>query len=264
MSYKIAAGIVLVFFLFGCGGQVKQLQMRDTAVSPSGPEKGMKTVEFPKGSWTGAASKDQASTLAQIFVASHNMAMTEFSKLQDSQKSIKDSARRLEETTREQKEINQKIFEMAQDHQKTAQETLQKIENLSRDQGSGEITLFYPVGVSKLRVNSMEYDRLVRFVDFLAREGKGRKILFVSLGSASAFGPPRINRKLAKERAEYPRELIDKYLVNTPHEYYKVYGTGDLYSPKGISKKEHARYQYTRLIALYDIDRIPQLPDEPK
>ncbi len=271
MNYKHVVGMILFLFLFGCGGEVKQLQMRDTAISPSEPSKGMKVVEFPKGTWTGGASKEQAGTLAQIFVNSHNMAMAEFSKLQDSQESmkasqevLKGSAQRLEETTQQLKETNRQILEMAQEHQKTAETTLKKIEDLSRSQGTGEITLFYPVGVSKLKMNSSEYDRLVRFVDFLSRESKGRKILFISLGSASAFGPQKVNRKLAKERAGFPQEPIDKYLVNTPHEYYKVYGTGDLYSPKGISKKEHGRYQHTRLIALYDIDQSPKLPDEPK
>lgn len=271
MSYKIFVGMIMLFFLFGCGGKVKQLQIRDTGISPSEPSKGMKVVEFPKGTRTGGASKEQASTLAQIFMNSHNMAMEEFSKLLDSQESIKaaqevlkGSTLRLDETTQQLKETNRQILEMAQQHQKKAQTTLQKIEDLSRNQGAGEITLFYSVGVSKLKVNSVDYDRLVRFIDFLSRESKGRKILFVSLGSASAFGPQKVNRKLAKERAEFPQGLIDKYLVNTPHEYYKVYGTGDLYSPKGISKKEHERYQHTRLIALYDIDQIPKLPDEPK
>jgi hypothetical protein len=271
MSYKIFAGMIMLFLLFGCGGEVKQLQIRDTGISPSEPSKGMKVVEFPKGTWTGGASKEQASTLAQLFMNSHNMAMEEFSKLLDSQKSIKadqealkGSTLSLEETTQQLKETNRQILEMAQQHQKTAQTTLQKIEDLSRNQGTGEITLFYSVGVSKLKENTADYDRLVRFIDFLSRECKGRKILFVSLGSASAFGAPKVNRKLAKERAEFPQGPIDKYLINTPHEYYKVYGTGDIYSPKGISKKEHERYQHTRLIALYDIDQIPKLPDEPK
>jgi hypothetical protein len=271
MSYKIFAGMIMLFLFCGCGGEVKQLQIRDTGISPSEPSKGMKVVEFPKGTWTGGASKEQASTLAQLFMNSHNMAMAEFSKLLDSQKSIKadqealkGSTLSLEETTQQLKETNRQILEMAQQHQKTAQTTLQKIEDLSRNQGTGEITLFYSVGVSTLKVNSVDYDRLVRFIDFLSRECKGRKILFVSLGSASAFGPQKVNRKLAKERAEFPQGLIDKYLVSTPHEYYKVYGTGDIYSPKGISKKEHERYQHTRLIALYDIDQIPKLPEEPK
>ncbi len=271
MKAKILTGIVALLFLFGCGGEVKQLQMRDTAVSPSEPSKGMKTVEFPTGTWTGGASKEQAGTLAQMFVDSHNMAMAEFSKLQDSQESmkagqeaLKGSAQRLEETTQQLKETNRQILELAQEHQKTAQTTLRKIEDLSRNQGTGEITLFYPAGVGRLKGNSVEYDRLIRFVDFLSRESKGRKILFVSLGSASAFGPPKVNKKLAKERAEFPQGVIDKYLVNTPHEYYKVYGTGDLYSPKGVTKKEHARYQHSRVIALYEADQVPQLPEQPK
>jgi hypothetical protein len=269
MSYKVVLGLIMLVFLFGCAGEVKQLQIRDTGISPSDPDKGMKVVEFPKGTWTGGASKEQASTLAQIFVNSHNMAMAEFSKLQDSQESmkaaqegLKGSAQRLEETTQQLKETNRQILELAQLHQKTAQTTLQKIEDLSRNQGTGEITLFYRVGTSKL--NSVEFERLVRFVDFLSRESKGRKVLFISLGSASAFGPQKTNKKLAKERAQFPQGLIDKYLINTPHEYYKVYGTGDLYSPKRISKKEHERYQHTRLIAYYDMDQTPKLPDEPK
>ncbi len=127
MSYKNAVGLIIIFFLFGCGGEVKQLQIRDTAVSSSEPSKGMKVVEFPKGTWTGGASKEQASTLAQVFVDSHNMAMAEFSKLLDSQESmkasqevLKGSTQRLEETTQQLKETNRQILEMAQEHQKTA------------------------------------------------------------------------------------------------------------------------------------------------
>jgi hypothetical protein len=70
--------------------------------------------------------------------------------------------------------------------------------------------------------------------------------------------------KLAKARADFPKDIIDKYLVHIDHEYYKVYGTGDLYSPKGVSKKEHDRYQHTRLIALYETDKAPSLPEEPE
>ena len=32
---------------------------------------------------------------------------------------------------------------------------------------------------------------------------------------------------------------------------------------KGVSKKEHERYQHTRLIALYDTNLAPSLPEEP-
>jgi hypothetical protein len=261
MGTKIGTGIIMLLFLMGCGGEVKQLQMRDTQISPSEPSQGMKTVEFPKGTWTGAASKEQASTLAQIFVESHNMAMNEFSKVQESMTVLKGSSQRLEEAAQQLKEANRESLEMAREHQKTAQTTLKKIEELSRNQGTGEITLFYPAGTGRLKANSPEFNRLVQFVDYLGRECKGRKILFVSLGSASAFGSKKVNNKLAKDRAEFPQSAIDKYLVNSPHEYYKVYGTGDLYSPKGISKKEHERYQHTRLIAFYETDQLPKIPE---
>jgi hypothetical protein len=271
MIYKMMVGVsILLLLLVGCGGEVKQLQMRDTSLQATDPNQGMKPVEFPKGTWTGAASTQQAGTLAQLFVSSHNMAMTQFSKLQDSQDSIKaaqealkNSTQRLEETNRLILEAAQKQQEAAQKHQEVALKTLQKIEEISSEQGTGQITLFYPVGIGNLKEKSLEYDRLIRFVDFLARESKGRKVLFISIGSASAFGPPKVNLKLAKARADFPKGIIDKYLINTDHEYYKVYGTGDIYSPKKVSRKEHDRYQHTRLIALYEADKSPSLPAEP-
>jgi len=263
MRYKIIWVIGVFIFLIGCGGEVKQLQMRDTNQSVSEPTQGMKTVEFPKGTWTGGASTKQAGTLAQLFMDSHNMAMAEFSKVRDSQESMKTSQEALKNSTQRLEETNRQILEAAKKHQETAEKTLQKIEEVSREQGTGQITLFYPEGTSKLKENSLEYERLIQFVDFLSRESKGRKVLFISIGSASAFGPKKVNLKLAKARADFPKGPIDKYLVNSAHEFYKVYGTGDLYSPKGVSKKEHERYQHTRLIALYDTNLAPSLPEEP-
>ena len=263
MIYKMMGGIAVLLFLIGCGGEVKQLQMRDTSLNATDSSQGMKPVEFPKGTWTGAASTKQASTLAELFVNSHNMAMAQFSKLQDSQDSMKTAQEALKNSTQRLEESNRLILESAQRNQETAQKTLEKIEEISREQGTGQITLFFPVGVKTLKENSLEYERLIRFVDFLSREGKGRKVLFISIGSASAFGPPKVNMKLAKARADFPKGIIDKYLVNSDHEFYKVYGTGDLYSPKGVSKKEHDRYQHTRLIALYETDKAPSLPEEP-
>ncbi len=263
MIYKMMGGLAVLLLLIGCGGEVKQLQMRDTSLNATDSSQGMKPVEFPKGTWTGAASTKQASTLAELFVNSHNMAMAQFSKLQDSQDSMKTAQEALKNSTQRLEETNRLILESAQKNQETAQKTLEKIEEISREQGTGQITLFFPVGVKRLKENSLEYERLIRFVDFLSREGKGRKVLFISIGSASAFGPPKVNMKLAKARADFPKGIIDKYLVNSAHEFYKVYGTGDLYSPKGVSKKEHDRYQHTRLIALYETDKAPALPEEP-
>ncbi|MCJ7832838.1 MAG: hypothetical protein MUQ20_00440 [Deltaproteobacteria bacterium] len=263
MLKKIFIAIGVLVFLVGCGGEVRQLQLRDTNLPATDPNQGMKKVEFPKGTWTGGASTKQASALAQLFMDSHNMAMAEFSKVRDSQESMKTSQEALKNSTQRLEETSRQILEAAKKHQETAQKTLQKIEEVSREQGAGQITLFYPAGISKLKENALEYERLIRFVDFLSRESKGRKVLFISIGSASAFGPKKVNLKLAKARADFPKGTIDKYLVNTAHEFYKVYGTGDLYSPKGVSKKEHERYQHTRLIALYDTNLAPSLPEEP-
>jgi hypothetical protein len=269
MGVRLFAGIFLLLLVMGCAGERKQLQMRDTTVGPSGPEKGMKKVEFPNGTVFGGASKEQAGALAQIFVDSHNMAMQQFDKIMETQESVKETQKTTREgqetikkSTQNLEESNQKILSLAQMHQQTAQKALQVLEQLSQKQGTGEITLFYPTGENILNEKSFEYERLVRFIDFLARESRGRKVLLVSIGSASAIGKKSWNLKLAQARAEYPKVVIDKYLVNIPHEYYKVYGTGDMYSPKGVSRQERERYQHTRLIAVLETDQVPALPEK--
>jgi hypothetical protein len=268
MPLKFIACTFLLLLILGCAGEPTPLQMRD--MTSSDPNKEMKTVEVPKGTTFGGASKEQATFLAQTFVDSHNMAMQQFSKviqtqesLKETQKSLMEGQETLKKATQGLEESNQKILSLGQQHLETAQKTLQLIEQMSQKQGTGEITLFFPTGDTKLKEKSLEYERLVRFVDFLARESKGRKILLVSIGSSSAVGKKSWNLKLAQARAEYPKGIIDKYLINLPHTFYKVYGTGDMYSPKGLPKKERDRYQHTRLIALFDADQAPQLPEEP-
>jgi hypothetical protein len=265
MGVRLFVGVFLLLLVLGCAGERKQLQMRDTTVSASESEKGVKKVEFPNGTVFGGASKEQAGSLAQIFVASHNMAMQQFDKITETQESTQKTMREGQETikksTRDLEESNQKILNLAQKHQQTAEKALRALEQLSQKQGTGEITLFYPTGGNILNEKSFEYERLVRFIDFLARESRGRKVLLVSIGSASAIGKKSWNLKLAQTRAEYPKVVIDKYLVNIPHEYYKVYGSGDMYSPKGVSRQERERYQHTRLIAVFETDQIPALPE---
>ncbi|MEW6571789.1 MAG: hypothetical protein AB1390_11580 [Nitrospirota bacterium] len=246
--------IVATFFVCGCAGKPSELHMRDKANAT-------KPVVFPKGTMIGGASKEQASKLAQIFVDSHNIAMQETDEINKSAQAIQGSTQRIEGSTQRIEEANSKIMESSQKNLETAQKALSAIEQLSKNQGTGEITLFYPVGSHQLRKSSLEYERLVNFVDSLSKESKGRKILFVSIGSASAFGPKKFNKKLAERRSEAPKEIIDQYLVNIPHEYFKVYGVGDLYSPKHVPFKEHQRYQNTRIIAIYETDRIPALPE---
>lgn len=251
---------ITVFFVFGCTGEIKQIKMRDE----SG---GMKTIDFPKGTIVGGASKEQANTLAQTFVDSHNMVMKEMEeskglekKSLESQETIKMVTKRIEESTQRIGESNKKIFESSQRNFETTQKALQMIEQLSKKQGTGEVTIFFPVGSSQIKKESLEYERLVKFVDYLSRKSKERKVLFVSIGSASAFGDKKLNQKLAKKRSEAPIEVIDKYLVHIPHEFFKVYGTGDVYSPKNVPMKEHQKYQNVRLIAFYETENISGVP----
>jgi hypothetical protein len=274
MGMRLFVGILLLLLVIGCAGERKQLQMRDTTVAPSESEKGMekatekvmKKVELPSGTVFGGASTEQAGTLAEIFVTSHNMAMQQFDKITELQESTKKTIREgqenMKKSTTQLEESNQKILVLAQKHQETAEKALHSLQQLSQKQGIGEITLFYATGEKMLNEKSFEYWRLVRFIDFLARESRGRKVLLVSIGSASAIGKKSLNLKLARSRAEYPKEVIDKYLINIPHEYYKVYGSGDMYSPKGVSRQERERYQHTRLIAVFETDQVPSLPQE--
>ncbi len=235
--------IVIISFLVGCAGETKQLHMMDTTGAK-------REIIFPNGTILGGASKEQATALAQIFVDSHNMAMQEMDELKKmSKKSLANQ---------------QAIMASQQKNLETAQKALQMIEQLSKNQGTGEITIFFPVGLSELKKGSHEFERLVNFSDYLARESKGRKVLLISIGSASAFGDKKVNEKLSKKRSEIVVDVIDKYLVNVPHQFFKIYGTGDVYSPKNVTLKEHQRYQHTRIIAFYETEQIPPLPEEPK
>jgi outer membrane protein OmpA-like peptidoglycan-associated protein len=236
-------GIIVVAFIVGCAGETKELHMRDAAGTTQ-------TIVFPNGTVFGGASKEQASTLAQIFVDSHNMHMQEMAEIKGmGKKSL---------------ENQQRLLELSQKNLETAERALQMLEQLSKRQGTGEITLFFPVGSSEIRKGSHEFERLVNFADYLSRESKGRKALFISIGSASAFGDRKVNERLGKKRSEAPVDVMDKYLVNIPHQFFKVYGIGDMYSPKNVTMKEHERYQHARIIAFFETDQIPLLPEEPK
>ena len=141
----------------------------------------------------------------------------------------------------------------------TAQRSLQMIEEMANLQGTGELSVFFPNGSSQLARGGMEHDRLVHFADFLARESKGRKVILLSIGSASSYGNQKVNLDLAKKRSEVPLDIMDKYLVNVPHEFHKVFGNGDLNSPKDVKMKEHQRYQHTRIIAVFDKERVANI-----
>jgi DNA/RNA endonuclease G (NUC1) len=138
----------------------------------------------------------------------------------------------------------------------TSQQALHMLEHLSEQQGTGEITLFFSTGAVTLPQGGLQYQRSINFVDYLARMSRGRKISFVMIGSASATGSLSINQKLFRERSEAPEPMIDQYLVNVPHQFYKVYGLGDIYAPKNVSLQVDKRYQNVRIIAVYETDQI--------
>lgn len=220
---KISLILVVCAALAGCGGLKMNLSMR-----------GLGDIEFPNGTVLGGASSDQAGALADIFVKSHNLHMQAFS---------------------EQKELSEKNLQ-------TAEKALQLLEQISQSQGTGEITLFFNTGQSRISRNSLEYERLVRFVDYVARESSGRLVHFVLIGSSSSFGSKSVNQRLSTKRSEAPVDIIEKYLVNVPHQFHKVGGTGEMYSPQKASGKVHRRYQHVRVIASYATDTLPELPPE--
>jgi len=223
LSLVVAAGLV------GCAGQTEQISMQSpTAQQPQ-------SITFPNGTTFGGASGRQADQLAQLIADSNNNNMQDYQRLQGT----------------ESKNLQ------------TSQQALSLLENLSNQQGTGQITLFFPTGSAELRQGSEQGERLIRFLDYLARSGRGREIPFVMIGSASATGSMQVNERLSRERSSAPEPIIDQYLVNNPHKYYKVYGLGDTYSPKNIPLTEEQRYQNVRIIAVYQTDQVPVVPAAP-
>src|SRR5215510_9813571 len=207
--------------LGGCAGQAETVTMQQ----PSGSSQAM-TV--PKGTFTGAASGAQADALAQAVVKANNNNMKQF----DAENGRLDKIQAAEN----------------KDYQ-TAQQTLGKLEQLSNEQGTGQITLFFKT--CSIEMDSLQTHRLVNFLDYLARESRGRTVILLSIGSASAVGNAEINKKLSTERSEAPLPMINQYLVNVPHKFYKVTGVGDMYAPKNASVQVENRYQSARVIAVY-------------
>jgi len=238
--------VLVTAILAGCAGQPEQFYMQGPGEGPAQP------ITFPNGTMFGGASNRQASTLAQMMADSNNNNMKEFGELQKMSSKNQQTMREALQMLSQQKATGAKNLQ-------TSQQALQMLERLSQQQGTGEITLFFPTGSAKLPSSGFQYDRLVNFLDFLSRDSRGRKVLFVMIGSASAIGNIAVNQQLSRERAEAPEPIINKYLVNVAHEFYKVHGIGDAYSPKNTTLQEDQRYQNVRIIAVYETDQIPPL-----
>ncbi|MCM0080515.1 hypothetical protein L4X63_02825 [Geomonas sp. Red32] len=252
MKGKIAVVMTALVLSAGCATTGEKVQEGTVAPAESVHQQEVKSSKEMVQSFVGAHENANQQTLAEL------------GEIKKAARDIQGQLGEVKETTRQTQSDVAEVKATERQLLETAQRTLQAIEETSKRQGTGEITVFYPMGSATLVPNSLEFQRLVQYVDYLSREAKGRKVIFLSIGSASSLGNKKKNLSLAKKRSEAPLEVIDKYLVNVPHEFHKVYGTGDLYSPKGITWKEHQRYQNTRIIALFDTAQAPAVNQEAK
>ena len=248
------AAIVVAVHLAGCAGQSEMFSMQ----SPSGAPQ---SVTFPNGTVFGGASSKEASSLARIAVDSNNNNMKEFAEIQAAQRDEREAAQQAAQQAEQERAA---IKALDSKELQTSQQAVSMLEQLSAQQGSGQITLFFPSGATRIPQGSLQYDRLVNFLDYLSRQSRGRTVLFVMIGSASATGSHAINERLSRERSEAPVPIIDQYLVNVPHQYHKITGIGDAYAPKDASLSVEQRYQNVRIIAVYETDQVPPLPGAPK
>jgi len=221
MKPLLSTAAVAAIFLAGCAGQPETYTLQ----TGSGQQQG--TV--PKGTMTGGASVGDADALAKEIAASNNAAMQQFTRMGGQMNQLQST---------ESKELA------------NSQAALTKLDQLANQQGSGSITLFFAEGSANL--DQFQYQRLVNFLDYLARESRGRKVILVSIGSASAVGSAAVNERLSAERSQVPLPVINQYLVNIPHTFYKVSALGDMYAPKNASLRVDQRYQTVRIVAAYD------------
>jgi len=229
-----AAAVAAV--LAGCAGEPQ------TYTLDTGSER--ETVTVPKGTMTGAASVDDANVLAKEIADSNNAAMAQFRHMSGQMSAVQGQMSDLQST--ENKALA------------ASQAALEKLERISAQQGTGSITLFFSEGSAHL--DQFQNERLVSFLDYLARASRGRKVILVSIGSASAVGSAAVNHRLSMQRSEVPLPVVDKYLVDIPHQFYNVIALGDMYAPKNASMEVEKRYQNVRIIAAYDTAQLTGMP----
>ena len=208
--------------LASCGGQPTTYDMQ----TPGGTSE---TATVPKGTMTGAASVGDATALATMIQDSNNNVMAAYDRVNGKMDNLQVS---------ENKDLQ------------TSEQALIKLQQLSNQQGSGQITLFFAEGSSTL--NGEQSQRLIGFLDYISRDAHGRKVILVTVGSASSVGNPAVNKKLSVERGQAPVPVINQYLVNIPHQIFKISGVGEKYAPKRASAQVDARYQSDQIIAAYD------------
>jgi hypothetical protein len=245
--------ICLCAVVVGCVGP-KKYTMQVIPSGSYGDKVESKEMLLEEGHFMGNSASRQEASLAEMIIATNNNSTAEFAKIE----TLGTKDLKIDEDTlallKEDKEIDQKTLTASEQ----ALALLKSFEALSKLQGTGEITLFFPVNQHKITSNSENHRRLVEFMDYLATRSLGRKVKFLLVGSASATGVEHKNVKLSDHRANAPVEIIDTYLMNVPHEILKVYGVGDSLSPKDA--KAGKKFQNVRVIAVYEESQAPQLP----
>ncbi|MBU0969990.1 MAG: SUMF1/EgtB/PvdO family nonheme iron enzyme [Proteobacteria bacterium] len=164
-------------------------------------------------------------------------------------------------------ERSQELIRSYNQNMRASKDSYQILQQIAENQGTGDITLFFPENSAEIPENDFQYNRLIRYLDSLERNNRDRKLVFIIMGSASATGEETHNRILSRNRANAPIPIMDQYLINVPHSYHKVYGTGEANSPQGEPEDINKRYRFVRIMALYE-DLAPTmtgmaLPMEP-
>ncbi|HCY86261.1 MAG TPA: hypothetical protein DHV36_14095, partial [Desulfobacteraceae bacterium] len=150
---------------------------------------------------------------------------------------------------------SQELIRSYSNNLEVSKDSYQALRRIAEDQGTGDITIFFPHNSAQIQENSLQHNRLIRYLDSLERNNRERELVFVIIGSASATGEANHNQILSRQRANAPVPIIDQYLVNVPHSYHKVYGTGEAYSPKDAAEDINKRYRFVRIMALFGESR---------
>src|SRR5512136_79193 len=140
------------------------------AMKTSGGEE--QQVTMPPSTCSGAASGEQANVIAKTVVDANNNTMKRFDEVYKRLDKVQGTVDKVQETS------NQGL--------QTAQQSLAKQEQMANQQGAGELTLLFKTGSAKL--DQFESQRLVRFLDYISAKSNGRKVILLSIGSASATG----------------------------------------------------------------------------
>ncbi len=248
---KSLLAVLVSVSLFGCATDPQVLSMKMS-------DQKQQQLTVPESTWTDSSSGEQANALAKGIVDTNNNTMKEADKVQDRFNKVDKQIADLNASVAKLQESMNKLQSTEDKTQQVVLQSaakLEKLEKFASEYGSAETTLFFKTGSTAL--DSAQHQRLVNFLEYLSRTSYGRKITFMTIGSASATGSKEVDMKLSLGRAKAPLFAIEQYLVNIPHAVKKVVGLGDKAAPKKTSKEVDQRYQSVRIIAVYDEAKLP-------